>query len=224
VGPTDEFEAEARRCGFRRIAGLDEAGRGPLAGPVVAAAVVLPARCRLAGVDDSKQLTEAERERQYEVVMQRAVALAVGSASPQEIDRLNILEATRLAMLRALDALPVPPDYLLTDAMNLVGLAIPVRPIIKGDALSLSIAAASIVAKVTRDRMMADFHRLYPQYNFVSHKGYGTEEHLQQLAVHGPCPIHRRSFAPVGLLLQGIERPAGFSATVNRSNSAPVVS
>lgn len=224
MGPTDEFEAEARRCGFRRIAGLDEAGRGPLAGPVVAAAVVLPARCRLAGVDDSKQLTEAERERQYEVVMQRAVALAVGSASPQEIDRLNILEATRLAMLRALDALPVPPDYLLTDAMNLVGLAIPVRPIIKGDALSLSIAAASIVAKVTRDRMMADFHRLYPQYNFVSHKGYGTEEHLQQLAVHGPCPIHRRSFAPVGLLLQGIERPAGFSATVNRSNSAPVVS
>ncbi len=224
MGPTDEFEAEARRCGFRRIAGLDEAGRGPLAGPVVAAAVVLPARCRLAGVDDSKQLTEAERERQYEVVMQRAVALAVGSASPQEIDRLNILEATRLAMLRALDALPVPPDYLLTDAMNLVGLAIPVRPIIKGDALSLSIAAASIVAKVTRDRMMADFHRLYPQYNFVSHKGYGTEEHLQQLAVHGPCPIHRRSFAPVGLLLQGIERPAGFLATVNRSNATPVVS
>ncbi len=203
MGPTDEFEAEARRCGYRRVAGLDEAGRGPLAGPVVAAAVVLPARCRLVGVDDSKQLSADERERQYEAVRKRALAIGVGSASPEEIDRLNILEATRLAMRRAIAALPLPPDYVLTDAMMLAGLTMPIRPIIKGDALSQSIAAASIVAKVTRDRMMADYHHLYPQYNFLSHKGYGTEEHLQRLAAHGPCPLHRRSFAPVSQLLNG---------------------
>lgn len=211
MGPTDEFELEARRCGYRRIAGLDEAGRGPLAGPVVAAAVVLPARCRLVGCDDSKQLSETKREALYDVISQRAVGIGIGSATEEEIERLNILEATRLAMHRAIAALVPPPDCLLTDAVSLPGCRIPMRPIVNGDALALSIAAASIVAKVTRDRLMADYHRMYPQYNFLSHKGYGTEEHLRQLAAHGPCAIHRRTFAPVA---QAIEERRRRPATI----------
>lgn len=206
MGPTDEFELEAKRRGYRHIAGLDEAGRGPLAGPVVAAVVILPTRCRLHGVDDSKQVSEPERTRLYDVIMQRARAVAVGVATEQEIDRLNILEATRLAMSRALASLTAPADYLLIDAVELPNLAIPSRSIIKGDTLSVSIAAASIVAKVMRDRMMAMYHRTYPVYNFLSHKGYGTVEHLQRLAQHGPCAIHRRSFAPVAQLLCGDDR------------------
>ena len=197
MGPTEEFEQEARRCGYRRIAGIDEAGRGPLAGPVVAAAVILPVRCRLAGVDDSKQLTEAERDRLYAVILEKAVGVGIGSADAHEIDSVNILEATRLAMRRALDNLAPAPDYLLTDAVTLPAVTVPGRPIIKGDALSLSIAAASIIAKVTRDRLMAAYHEAFPEYNFLSHKGYGTAEHLQQLARYGPCAIHRRTFAPV---------------------------
>ncbi|MCC6139110.1 MAG: ribonuclease HII [Nitrospira sp.] len=197
MGPTEEFEQEARRCGYRRIAGVDEAGRGPLAGPVVSAAVILPVRCRLAGADDSKQLSASERERLYAEIMDRAVCVGVGSSTAEEIDRINILEATKLAMRRALAALSPAPDYLLIDAVRLTGVDMPVRPIIKGDALSLSIAAASIVAKVTRDRLMAQFHAVYPQYNFLAHKGYGTEDHLVRLAEHGPSPIHRRTFAPV---------------------------
>lgn len=206
MGPTDEFELEARRRGYRRVAGLDEAGRGPLAGPVVAAAVILPTRCRLAGINDSKQVSELERTRLYEVIIQRARAVAVGVATEQEIDRLNILEATRLAMFRALTSLTPSADCLLIDAMALPNLAIPSRSIIKGDTLSVSIAAASIVAKVTRDRMMAIYHQAYPDYNFLSHKGYGTEEHLQRLAQHGPCAIHRRTFAPVAQLIRGHRR------------------
>lgn len=197
MGPTEEFEQEARRCGYRRIAGVDEAGRGPLAGPVVAAAVILPVRCRLTGVDDSKQLSASEREHLYTTILERAVGVGIGSATPQEIDRLNILEATRLAMGRAVAALHPDPDFVLIDAVTLPHLILPVRPIIKGDALSLSIAAASIVAKVTRDRLMAEYHQVYPLYNFLSHKGYGTEEHLECLARYGPCPIHRQTFAPV---------------------------
>ncbi|HET7438743.1 MAG TPA: ribonuclease HII [Nitrospira sp.] len=207
VGPTDEFELEARRCGYRRIAGLDEAGRGPLAGPVVASAVVLPTRCRLIGCDDSKQLSELERERLYHVIIKRAVGIGIGSATEQEIDRLNILEATRLAMHRAVAGLSPQPDCLLLDAISLLGCAIPTRSIIKGDALCLSVAAASIVAKVTRDRLMAEYHRLYPHYNFLSHKGYSTEEHLQQLATHGPCPIHRRTFEPVAQTVARLRDP-----------------
>ena len=201
VGPTDEFELEARRCGYRRIAGLDEAGRGPLAGPVVASAVVLPTRCRLIGCDDSKQLSEAEREHIYHLIIERAVGIGIGSATEQEIDRLNILEATRLAMHRALAGLLPQPDCLLIDAITLLGCAIPIRSIIKGDLLCMSVAAASIVAKVTRDRLMVEYHKVYPQYNFLSHKGYSTEEHLQQLTTHGPCPIHRRTFEPVAQTL-----------------------
>ncbi|TKB55895.1 MAG: ribonuclease HII [Nitrospira sp.] len=209
MGPTDEFELEGRRRGYRRIAGLDEAGRGPLAGPVVAAAVILPTRCRLAGIDDSKQISESERARLYEVIVRRARAVAVGVATEQEIDRVNILEATRLAMRRALASLTLPADYLLIDAVTLSHLAIPSRSIIKGDMLSISIAAASIVAKVTRDRMMVRYHHAYPDYNFLSHKGYGTEEHLQRLAQHGPCAIHRRTFAPVAQILRGSSDAGG---------------
>jgi ribonuclease HII len=197
MGPADEFEQEARRCGYRRIAGIDEAGRGPLAGPVVAAAVILPVHVRLAGVDDSKRLSEAERERLYPAILEKAVGVGIGVANAGEIDTLNILEATRLAMRRAIENVAPPPDYVLSDAVTLPGIRIPLRAIIKGDALSLSIAAASIIAKVTRDHLMAVYHEMFPQYNFLSHKGYGTAEHLQMLAKFGPCSIHRRTFAPV---------------------------
>lgn len=197
MGPADEFEQEARRCGYRRIAGIDEAGRGPLAGPVVAAAVILPVHVRLVGVDDSKQLSEAERERLYPAILEKAVGVGIGVADAGEIDTLNILEATRLAMRRAIENVAPSPDYLLTDAVILPEVRIPLHPIIKGDALSLSIAAASIIAKVTRDRLMVAYHERFPQYNFLSHKGYGTAEHLQMLAQFGPCFIHRRTFAPV---------------------------
>jgi len=197
MGPADEFEQEARRCGYRRIAGIDEAGRGPLAGPVVAAAVILPVHVRLVGVDDSKQLSETERERLYPAILEKAVGVGIGVADAGEIDTLNILEATRLAMRRAIENVAPPPDYLLTDAVILPEVRIPLRPIIKGDALSLSIAAASIIAKVTRDRLMATYHERFPQYNFLSHKGYGTAEHLRMLVRFGPCSIHRLTFAPV---------------------------
>jgi ribonuclease HII len=197
MGPTEEFERAARLCGYRRIAGIDEVGRGPLAGPVVAAAVVLPARCRILGIDDSKQLSEGERDRLYAEILAHAVGMGIGSADVGEIDRLNILEATRLAMRRAIDQLVPSPDYLLIDAVPLPGMRIPERPIIKGDTLSLSIAAASIIAKVTRDRLMAEYHDMFPEYDFLSHKGYGTRGHLQRLARHGPCSIHRRTFMPV---------------------------
>jgi len=197
VEPTDDFEVEAQQRGYRLVAGLDEAGRGPLAGPVVAAAVILPRRFRLAGLNDSKQVAESERERLYEEIAGRAVRFGVGCASEQEIDAMNILEATRLAMDRAIQALVPPPDFLLIDAVTLPGVCLPQRSIIKGDGLCLSIAAASIMAKVSRDRLMREYHRKYPQYNFLAHKGYGTAEHLQLLAQYGPCEIHRRTFRPV---------------------------
>jgi ribonuclease HII len=196
-GPTELFELEARRCGYRSIAGLDEAGRGPLAGPVVAAAVILPRGCLLSGLDDSKQLDEATRLLLYDQILRRAMAFATGAASEEEIDRLNILEATRLAMERALALLSPSADFLLLDALNLPNIRLPQRPVIKGDGLCVSIAAASVIAKVTRDRIMVEHHRQYPQYNFASHKGYSTPEHLHYLRVHGPCAIHRRTFAPV---------------------------
>ncbi len=195
--PTDLFESEARRRGYRRIAGLDEAGRGPLAGPVAAAAVILPRGCDLPALDDSKLLDESLRDRLYDLIMARAIAVGVGMADHEEIDRLNILEATRLAMRRALAGLASAPDYLLLDAMLLPGVAYPQRPIIKGDGLSLSIAAASVIAKVSRDRVMREAHRRFPEYGFDVHKGYPTPDHLRSLVQHGPCSIHRRSFRPV---------------------------
>ena len=187
---------EARCRGYRHIAGLDEAGRGPLAGPVVAAAVLLPRRCRLPGLNDSKQVGESDRVRLFAEIVRRATGVGIGAATEAEIDRLNILQATRLAMRRALQALPLQPDFLLLDAVTLSGLSVPQRSIIKGDGLSCSIAAASIIAKVTRDRIMTRLGDELPGYGFERHKGYGTPQHLTAIARQGPCPIHRRSFAP----------------------------
>jgi ribonuclease HII len=164
---------------------------------VVAAVVILPRKCRLDGLNDSKQVPEPERERLYHEISKRAFALAIGLATAAEIDTINILQATRLAMSRALEALVVPPDFLLLDAVSLPSIRLPQRPIIKGDGLSVSIAAASILAKVTRDRLMRDYHKRFPNYNFQAHKGYATPEHLDRLAEWGPCELHRRSFQPV---------------------------
>ena len=208
MGPTDIFEVEARRCGYRYIAGLDEAGRGPLAGPVIAAAVIFPRRCRVLGLNDSKQLSAAQRDQLYVSIRDRAAMVGVGSATEKEIDRINILEATRLAMQRAIASLPLVPDFLLLDALTLPLLSIPQRAIITGDCLSLSIAAASVIAKVTRDRMMAGYHTEYPEYNFLSHKGYSTPEHLRLLTRHGPCAIHRRTFWPVVVRLARLRSAA----------------
>ena len=197
MGPTDFFEQAARVRGFRRIAGLDEAGRGPLAGPVVAAIVILPRRWFPDLLDDSKLLSAPQRQSLYDVITARAFAWAIGMASEQEIDEMNILCATRLACCRAFEHLSIRPDYLLLDALHLPSLSIPQRPVIKGDQLSLSIAAASILAKVSRDRMMHTYHERFPQYQFHLHKGYATQEHLKRLHQFGPCPGHRRSFQPV---------------------------
>ncbi len=190
--------------GLVRVAGVDEAGRGPWAGPVVAGAVVLPpdpavARA-LAGVRDSKQLSPHQRERLFGVIKSLAVSWAAGVVSCQEIDRLGILPATRLAMRQAIDglnALGGAPQALLVDAVRLPAIPLPQRSLIHGDALSLSIAAASIIAKVTRDQLMREMDGQYPGYGFARHKGYGTAQHAQALNELGPCPIHRRSFAPV---------------------------
>jgi len=197
MGPTDFFETSARACGYRRIAGLDEAGRGPLAGPVVAAVVILPRRWSSAILDDSKLLSENQRYMLFTAITTHAQAWSVGTASEQEIDELNILGATRLAGHRAINDLGSPPDYLLLDALHLPTVFIPQRPVIKGDQLSVSIAAASILAKVTRDRIMKTYHERFPDYQFHIHKGYPTPEHLKRLRQFGPCPGHRRSFRPV---------------------------
>ena len=195
------FEAHWLRQGYGRIAGLDEAGRGPLAGPVVAAAVILPPGERYPGITDSKKLRPAERERGYDLIREHALAFAVSEVSREEIDRLNILVASRKAMERAVRQLPSIPDFLLIDGIVPLETELPQKCIKKGDQRSLSIAAASILAKVTRDRLMEAFHEQYPQYNFQKNKGYGTREHLEALREHGACPIHRRSFRGVKELL-----------------------
>ncbi len=199
--PTVEEEMALLKQGYCFIAGLDEAGRGCLAGPVVAAAVILPLEedCLsiFVGVRDSKQLLPHARESLYQVIMQHAVAVAVGFGSVALIDERNILQATKYAMRAAIAELSTAPQALLLDALLLSDISLPQRSIIKGDASCLSIAAASIVAKVTRDRLMLELHELYPAYGFAQHKGYGTEAHLAALHEHGACPIHRRSFAPV---------------------------
>jgi len=186
------YEREYRDYAF--IAGVDEAGRGPLAGPVVAAAVILPKDARILYLNDSKKLTAAKREELYEVIMKEAVSVGVGQASPETIDRINILQATYLAMKEALTKLSPAPDLLLNDAVTIPGVGVEQVPIIKGDGKSLSIAAASVIAKVTRDRMMVMYDSLYPEYGFAGHKGYGSEKHILALKEYGPCPIHRRSF------------------------------
>jgi len=199
--PTLAEEMALWRQGFQSVAGLDEAGRGAWAGPVVAAAVILPPdperlRRQLGGVRDSKTLTPEQREALFPVIMQTAAAVGIGMAGPEEIDALGIVPATRLAMLRALEALPTPPEALIVDALPLP-LPLPQRVRVRADARCLSAAAASIVAKVTRDRWMAEMDRLYPGYGFGAHKGYGTPAHRRALQARGPSPIHRRSFAPV---------------------------
>lgn len=202
MAPTVEHERALRARGCARVAGLDEAGRGCWAGPVVAAAVVLadtvlwqPAL--LAGVDDSKRLTPAARELSYQVVCDHAVGIGVGIVPAYLIDAYGILPATRLAMVTALLQLPCHPDALLIDAVPLRDLALPQLVLPKGDARCLSIAAASVVAKVTRDRLMTTADQAFPGYGFAAHKGYGTPQHQRALAAHGPCPLHRRSFAPL---------------------------
>jgi ribonuclease HII len=200
------FERSTREAGYRCIAGLDEAGRGPLAGPVVAAAVVLPDGLLIPGLTDSKQVPEQERERLFEVIRTKAVCYGIGMVDEQTIDRVNILQATIIAMERALQTLNPQPDYLLLDAISLPRVSLPQKPIIKGDCRSHTIAAASILAKVARDRMMQELHKIYPHYNFQKHKGYGTKEHLLLLREHGPCDAHRKTFSPVARLLRGETR------------------
>ena len=187
-----EFEREYEHLGY--ICGIDEVGRGPFAGPVVAGAVILPPDCEILYVNDSKQLSEKMREQIYDEIMEKAVSVAVGYASPQRIDEINILQATYEAMREAVSKLDVTPQILLNDAVTIPQITIPQVPIIKGDAKSISIAAASIVAKVTRDRLMREYDKIMPEYGFASNKGYGSKEHIEAIKKYGPTPIHRRSF------------------------------
>ncbi len=176
------------------LCGIDEVGRGPLAGPVVAGAVILPEDCEILYLNDSKKLSEKKRELLYDEIMEKAIAVGIGAVSPERIDEINILQATYEAMRIAISRLSVRPDLLLNDAVTIPQVGIPQVPIIKGDAKSVSIAAASIIAKVTRDRMMVQYEDLYPGYEFASNKGYGSARHIAALKEIGPCPIHRRSF------------------------------
>lgn len=188
------YERALHSAGMHYIAGVDEVGRGPLAGPVVTAAVILPADFHLLGVNDSKKLSEKKREELFDQIKEAAVCWAIGRREPQRIDEINILEATKEAMCDAVNGLAIKPDHVLIDAVSLKALDIPQTSIIHGDALSVSIAAASILAKVTRDREMVEMAKIYPGYSFEKNKGYGTRAHYEGLALLGPTEIHRRSF------------------------------
>ncbi|MDR3240052.1 MAG: ribonuclease HII [Clostridiales bacterium] len=188
------YETELFAQGVQTIAGVDEVGRGPLAGPVLACAVILPKGFRVPGVNDSKKLSPQKRETLAAIIQEKALAVSVGMSGVSVIDEINILQAAMQAMTKAVNGLPVKPEFLLIDAMQLP-LAIPQKSIVHGDALSISIAAASIVAKVIRDAMMRDYHQIYPEYGFDAHKGYGTARHIQEIREHGLCPVHRQSFA-----------------------------
>jgi len=190
----DSFECDARRKGYRLVAGVDEAGRGPLAGPVIAAAVILRADYGDSRIDDSKKLTSRQREVLYDVLQQEAVAIGIGVVEAPVIDAVNILQATLTAMKDAVLGLSCRPDYLLVDGLNRIPMDIPQEAVVHGDARSISIAAASIVAKVSRDRIMEMYHRQFPQYNFLRNKGYGTREHREAIVKYGRCKIHRHSF------------------------------
>ena len=193
--PDYEFEKAAVNSGFSCICGVDEAGRGPLAGPVCAAAVILPEGAVIEGLDDSKKLTEKKREKLYDIIKETAVAYSVAYGTLEEIESVNILEATYLAMNRAIEGLNVKPDFALIDGNRVPrGLKIPCETIVKGDSKSMSVAAASVLAKVTRDRLMLEYDKKYPEYNFKKHKGYGTKEHTELIKQYGPCEIHRLSF------------------------------
>ena len=190
------YEKELYQAGYQTIAGIDEVGRGPLAGPVVAAAVILPPGCKIKGLNDSKKIPKKKHMAIYQAIMDQALAIGIGIMDNTVIDQVNIYEATKLAMKEALSKLSLKPDYLLIDAMKL-DVEIPQESIIKGDANSLSIAAASIVAKVTRDKLMADYDKEFPGYDFAKNAGYGTKSHLQGLERNGVTPIHRKTFEPV---------------------------
>ena len=192
--PDYEYEAKASSLGYVNICGVDEAGRGPLAGPVYAAAVILPQGLVIEGLNDSKKLSEKKRELLYDKVIESAVAWSVGIATEQEIDEVNILQATYLAMKRAVEGLSVKADFALIDGNRMPPLEIDGETVIKGDSLSMSIAAASIIAKVTRDRFMLELDEKYPEYLFAKHKGYGTALHYEMIEKHGISPVHRRSF------------------------------
>lgn len=188
------FENEAHEKGYLNVCGIDEAGRGPLAGNVVAAAVILPKGLVIDGLDDSKKLSEKKREALFDIIQKEAVSFSVAWATPREIDELNILGATMLAMHRAVDGLDIPADFALIDGNTARGFSIPVKTIVKGDAKSPSIAAASILAKVTRDRQCLELDMKYPEYGFKKHKGYPTKDHMNKLREIGPCEEHRKSF------------------------------
>lgn len=187
-----QYERQYGDAGY--LCGIDEVGRGPLAGPVVAGAVILPKDCNILYINDSKQLSEKKREELYDIIMEQAVAVGIGYSSPKRIDEINILQATYEAMREAVGKLPVKPAVLLNDAVTIPGIDIRQVPIIKGDAKSISIAAASIVAKVTRDRLMVQYDSLMPEYGFASNKGYGAAVHIEAIKKYGPSPIHRSSF------------------------------
>jgi len=192
--PDFSLEEAFQNEGYTAICGVDEAGRGPLSGPVVAAACILPLGCIIEGLNDSKKLSAKKRDLLFDEIKEKAVAYAIASASPEEIDELNILNATMLAMRRAIEALPVKADFALIDGNMARNFPIPTQTVIKGDAISASISAASILAKVTRDRICLEDDVKYPEYKFAKHKGYSTALHMQILREIGPCPIHRRSF------------------------------
>jgi len=196
------FEKKLMAEGYAGIAGVDEAGRGPLAGPVVSAAVVLPASFKAPGINDSKKLTRRQRERFFDLILDQADAVGVGRVDVDEIDRINILQAARLSMAKAVAELSPQPQFLLIDGKFGIAVDLPQAPIIKGDARSISIAAASIIAKVHRDRLMLDYHKEFPQFGFDRHKGYPTKAHKAAIAHHGPCSIHRRTFRGVSEHLQ----------------------
>ncbi|MCK9231046.1 MAG: ribonuclease HII [Syntrophales bacterium] len=189
-----EFERQGRALGFDRIAGVDEAGRGPLAGPVAAAAVILPPGYENGDIRDSKKLSPAKREKLYHRILLDALSVKIAFVEPSVIDAVNILQATVLAMRKAVQGLSPPPDFVLVDGSTAINLDIPQKTIIKGDSRSVSIAAASIIAKVSRDHLMDRYHVQYPQYNFRSNRGYGTREHREAIGKHGICKIHRKSF------------------------------
>lgn len=189
-----EHQLRAQQKGFRAVCGIDEAGRGPLAGPVCAAAVMLPLGLEIDGLDDSKKLSEAKREALFDVVKEKALSYGIGWASEREIDELNILQATFLAMRRAVEAMPIPADYALVDGNRMPPLAIPGENVVKGDSKCACIAAASILAKVSRDRLLRQWDLTYPEYGFAKHKGYGTKAHYEAIKRYGILPVHRRSF------------------------------
>ena len=192
--PGFDYEIEKMNMGYTAVCGCDEAGRGPLCGPVVAAAVILSPDVVIEGLNDSKKLTEKKREALFDIIKEKAVAYAIAEASPEEIDEINILNASMLAMRRAVEALPVKADFALIDGNCSRGFTIPTETVVKGDAISASIAAASILAKVTRDRGCIELDKMYPMYGIAKHKGYPTKDHMAAVIEHGPSPIHRRSF------------------------------